>query len=288
MILNNGSAKVISLCALLIMAVLLNGIYPETQYFSKTSGEINSCKCVIFRLDDISEKFLGDVQIEIMNLFISRSESLSLGLIMNELGKDYKILNKISEGWDHINYTTLSQLEQKNSLFKANEKMRMLFGKRSDIFIPPYNKFDNATLNSMKDIGIKIESSSIPNENTFDQGNSILTFSGKKQDNRSSQEVYHIPYTTDFKKFIGNAQIKVPIDEVAKGIWTNIDKFGYSVVIIHPQNFIKLDESGYFEGGKAQIDKKQIKDLEYLIDLIDQKGVTICSFQKVLEAATSN
>jgi len=181
-----------------------------------------------------------------MNLFISRSESLSLGLIMNELGKDSKILNKISEGnkkglfelalhgWDHINYTTLSQLEQKNSLFKANEKMRMLFGKRSDIFIPPYNKFDNATLNSMKDIGIKIESSSIPNENTFDQGNSILTFSGKKQDNRSSQEVYHIPYTTDFKKFVGNAQIKVPIDEVAKGIWTNIDKFGYSVVIIHP------------------------------------------------------
>lgn len=179
-----------------------------------------------------------------MNFFIFRGLHLSLGLIMNSIGNDNLILNKIIEGdkkgyfelalhgWDHIRYTTLSKDEQKKALYKANEKMQILFGKKTDIFMPPYNVFDNATIDSLKEIGMKVLSSSIENEYRFDGGRSIFTVGG----NRTMETpIYHIPYTTDFKIFESNSQVKVPIDQVITDVGINIEKFGYAVVILHPQ-----------------------------------------------------
>jgi hypothetical protein len=47
-----------------------------------------------------------------------------------------------------------------DSLYKANMKMQNLFGKPSSVFIPPYNQFDNSTLDAMRQLGIKIISAS--------------------------------------------------------------------------------------------------------------------------------
>jgi peptidoglycan/xylan/chitin deacetylase (PgdA/CDA1 family) len=289
----------LTLCVLLILTLNVKSIFPEALYFSNEAfGKTNTCNCVVFRLDDIKDGYLDRVQIKIMDLFISRGVHISLGLIMKFSGNDSVILNKISEGnskglfelalhgWEHKNYTTLSQGEQKNSLYKANEKMRMLFGKRSDIFIPPYFKFNKATLNAINDLGIKILSSSIAEENKFDEAGSIFNSTAKKQGGRTSEEIYHLPYTTDFKKFVGRSQIKVPVEKVAKDIEVKIDKFGYAIVLIHPDSFIKRDKSGNFKGDydQAQLDEKDMKDLEFLINLLMQKGIAISSFHKILDA----
>ena len=53
--------------------------------------------------------------------------------------------------------------------------MQMIFRKKSDIFIPPFNKFNNATLNAIKELGIKIMSSSIMDQYRLDLGSSILS-----------------------------------------------------------------------------------------------------------------
>lgn len=50
----------------------------------------------------------------------------------------------------------------------ANEKMSNLFGKKSDLFFAPYNAFDNATIVSMKENGLRVISSSLENEYKFD------------------------------------------------------------------------------------------------------------------------
>ncbi len=163
----------LTLCALLILTVSVKTMFPEILPVSNEAfGITNPCKCVIFRLDDIQDRYLDAVQIKIMDLFLSRGEHLTIGLVMHHFGNDTLILNKISEGhkkglfelalhgWEHKNYSTLSEQEQKSSLYKANERMQMIFGKTSDIFIPPYNKFNNDTLNAIKELGIKIMSSS--------------------------------------------------------------------------------------------------------------------------------
>jgi peptidoglycan/xylan/chitin deacetylase (PgdA/CDA1 family) len=46
-------------------------------------------------------------------------------------------------GWDHVDYTKLSESEQESILQSANEKMKKIFGNISDIFIEPYGYFKN-------------------------------------------------------------------------------------------------------------------------------------------------
>jgi peptidoglycan/xylan/chitin deacetylase (PgdA/CDA1 family) len=285
-------------CSLLMLPVTVKGIVPEVLHISNEAfGMTNPCKCVVFRLDDIQDKYLDTEQIKIMDIFLSKGEPLSLGLVMHNFGNDTLIIDKISEGykkglfelalhgWEHKNYSGLSEQEQKSSLKKANERMQMIFGKKSDIFIPPYNRFNNATVNAIKELGIKIMSSSIMDQFRFDLGNSIFISNGKKE-NSTHEAIYYLPYTTDFKEFIGRSQIKFPIEVLAKNIDANIETYGHAIVLIHPQSFIKLDESGHFiskDADKAQMNMKDIKDLEYLIRLLAQKGIVISSFHNVLD-----
>ncbi|MGB8035854.1 MAG: polysaccharide deacetylase family protein, partial [Nitrososphaeraceae archaeon] len=122
-------------------------------------------------MDDIQDFWIEQGQIAPMNLFISKNQSLSLGLIMHNIGNDSKIIDKVGEGyhkglfelalhgWDHIDYSKLTEQEQQYSLQKANEKMKHLFGSTSNIFIPPNDPFNNDTLKAMSRLGIQILSS---------------------------------------------------------------------------------------------------------------------------------
>jgi peptidoglycan/xylan/chitin deacetylase (PgdA/CDA1 family) len=284
-------------CSLLMFPLTIKGIVPEVLHiYNEAFGNTVPCNCVIFRLDDVQDKHLDSEQIKIMDIFLSKGEPLSLGLVMHKFGNDTLIRDKISEGykrglfelalhgWEHKNYSDLSEQEQKSSLKKANERMQMIFGKKSDIFIPPYNKFNNATVSAIKELGIKIMSSSIMDQFRFDLGKSIFISNGKKE-NSTDEAIYYTPYTTDFKDFIGRSQIKIPIEVLAKNIDANIDTYGYAIVLIHPHSFIKLDESGHFismDADKAQMNMKDMKDLEYLINLLRQKGIVISSFHKII------
>src|SRR5690349_13140078 len=57
------------------------------------------CNCVVFRMDDIQDKWIEQGQLVPMDLFISKNQSLSLGLIMHVVGNDSKIINKVREGY---------------------------------------------------------------------------------------------------------------------------------------------------------------------------------------------
>ena len=284
-------------CALLILTFNINSIVPHALLgFSKAFGMSNSCNCVVFRLDDISDGYLDAEQLKIMDIFLSKGEPLTLGLIMHKFGNDSTILDKISEGykkglfelalhgWEHKNYSDMTEQEQKSSLYEANERMQKIFGNKSDIFIPPYNRFNNDTLNAIRELGIKIMSSSLSDQYRYDLGRSMY-ISGKNQNGTIGQGIYYLPYTTDFKDFIGRSQIKFPVEVIAKNIEANIEKYGYAVVLIHPQSFIKLDKRGHFfslDANKAHMNGNDMKDLEYLISLLRQDGIVISSFHKLL------
>lgn len=291
---------------LLILPVAVKGLSPKDEPTESDGGigKSTACGCVVFRLDDVKDEYLDPVTIRIMNLFLSKGEHLTLGLVMQSIGNDTRILNTISEGykkglfelalhgWEHKNYAQYNQQEQKHLLNKANERLRIIFGNRSDIFIPPYNNFNNETLMAMKELGIKILSSSIDEQDKFDQGHSIFNSSEKKQNTSKSHGIYFLPYTTDFKKFVGRSQVKVPVEEILKDIDSKLDKFGYAVVIIHPQSFIKLDKSDSFtekvmeNTDNAELDKNDINDLVGLVKALQKKGITLSSFHEVLNTTS--
>jgi peptidoglycan/xylan/chitin deacetylase (PgdA/CDA1 family) len=242
-------------------------------------------------MDDMQDHWIQAGQLAPMDLFISKNQSLSLGLIMNMMGNDTKLINKIREGyqkglfelalhgWDHIDHTELSENEQKDSLHKTNEKMKHIFGNTSKIFIPPLDKFNNSTLKSMSVLGIQILSSTGYAEARFNNNRSILVADGKTySDNISNTTMYHIPGTILFKQYANNSWNKTPLDKILNAVSENIEKYGYAVVVIHPQDFVKVDENG--EYGNI-VDESEIKDLSRLIDSILSKNIHITSFSKL-------
>jgi peptidoglycan/xylan/chitin deacetylase (PgdA/CDA1 family) len=87
---------------------------------------------------------------------------------MSNIGYDRRIVGKIGEdihrgifefglhGWNHDDYTKLSERDQGSTLTMANNKLNRIFGNVSDIFVPPYGYFDDATLGALSNVGIKI------------------------------------------------------------------------------------------------------------------------------------
>ena len=259
----------------------------QVENFKTTQYKIpnSSCKCVIFRLDDTNSNFLPTVQINVMDQFISKNQSLSLGIIMHKIDDKSPVTEKIKEGkekglfeldlhgWDHVDYTQLSAEEQLGTLQQANDKMNTIFGQYSQVFIPPYNKFNGDTIGVLKSVGVKIISA-----DTSSDKSSYFVSDGKSQ-NGLNPTLYHLPAITTFKADNGNGTwIKIPIQKILNDIDESVSNYGYAVVLLHPQNFAKM-ENGMFVD---ITDANEIKDLTSLIDSITSKNFQITTFANVV------
>jgi peptidoglycan/xylan/chitin deacetylase (PgdA/CDA1 family) len=261
-------------------------VAPTFQLASTNSTHRILGGCVVFRIDDIQDYWIEQAQLAIMDLFLSKNQSLSLGLIMNIVGNDSKIINKLREGyqkglfeldlhgWNHVDYTKLNEQKQRDTLQMANEKMRYLFGKASRIFIPPLDPFNNDTLKAMRQDGIQIISS-LENDPPDNLIWSIAD--GKTYHNNT---IYHIPGTILFKGWDvqNRTWIKRPINELLSALSANIEKYGYAVLVLHPQDFAKL-----VNGVRVDIlDQSEIKDLSTLVNFLLSKNIHILSFSKLI------
>ena len=266
-------------------------VLPFSQGISSTNM-VGPCKCVVFRMDGIQDYWIESGQIAPMDLFISKNQDLSLGLIMHQMGNESKIINKVSEGvhkglfelavhgWDYLDYTKLSEQDQKESLYNASEKMRKIFGNNSNIYIPPESTFNSITVKAMNDLGIGILSSSIWEEDNFDQKKSIFNASKifKTQTNDTiNRQIYHLPETISFKKYEGGKWIKNSIKNIIDNATNNIGKYGYAVIVIHPQDFVRMENRTFVD----KIDENEVKDLSDIVDSLISKNITISSFSKI-------
>jgi len=242
----------------------------------------NACDCVIFRLDDIRNGYLENIQLDLMDYFISHNQSLSLGLIMNELANGSSVFHKVNEGykkgifelgihgWNHVDYTSLDEIEQKTSLIRANEKMLSLFGNRSEVFIPPFNLFDNHTITVMKNLKFGILSSAI----YYDEPQVIKT----QQDYSDiGMNIIHMPEMTDFSIYYNNSWVKVPIKFLMADIDFDINTYGYSVIMVHPHNFAIQVNGTLID----KIDQNQMKSLNALMQVLIHKDFKIVKLSDV-------
>jgi peptidoglycan/xylan/chitin deacetylase (PgdA/CDA1 family) len=269
-----------------------------------------SCNCVVFRMDDVQDYFVSIAQVAAMNIFVSKGQPLSLGLIMNYTGNDSSIINKVSEGykkglfelglhgWDHVDYTKLSEDEQRISLLNANEKMQRLFGNKSDVFIPPYNEFNNGTIKAMMKVNLKVLSSSLYEEENLNQGKDIFIDKGNNNyastssptipnvndiEQARSPIVYHLPETNEFERYQNHTWIKIPVDKILRDTFESIDNYGYAVISLQPQSFIKADNAGRPNFTNHEIDAHDLEDLSLIIDTLLKNKVKIVSFSDIVK-----
>jgi peptidoglycan/xylan/chitin deacetylase (PgdA/CDA1 family) len=231
-----------------------------------------------------------------MNVFIERDQPLSLGLVMHFIDRNPILLKNIVDGynkgifelalhgWDHVDYSKLSEGKQQHSLSKANKKMQHLFGKPSNIFIPPYTLFNESTLVAMRKLGIDIFSSEVGTDN--------YTYFLQNQ-TRKHDHIYHLPQMASFETWQGEIPVRIPIKQILKDVDSNIAKYGYAIITLHPQSFVMFKEglqndqnaSSEFRNvqrGVQVLDKHQIDNLQVLIESILAMNLRITSFSKLV------
>jgi peptidoglycan/xylan/chitin deacetylase (PgdA/CDA1 family) len=280
--------------------ILVTSYYLVVPSFGidSSSDSIKSCNCVIFRMDNIQDGWLEQGQISPMNIFLSKNQSLSLGLIMNSIGNDPNIIDKVKEGfnkglfelaihgWNHVPYDNLTEQEQKQSMDMANEKLYSIFNIKSNIFIPPENAFNNDTLKALEQSGFKIISSARYSENTVDEGKSIFNASDitkiKGNGTLKNPSIFHIPETIAYADYINGSWITEPLNEIIGNVTNNINKNGYAIITLHPQNFVKYENNTFFDA----VDNSQIKKLSDLIDYFMSKNIPIASYSKIIDKST--
>jgi hypothetical protein len=281
----------VSLYFLIIIIIALSSVNPSNSFPTDEDDDRPKCNCVVFRLDDIHDNEFRLGQIISMELFSLKNQSLSLALIMDPIGNDSKIMDKVREGvsrglfelgihgWNHTDYRNLTQKEQRDSLEMANKKMKLLFGKESKIFIPPEGEFNNDTIGAMNQLGLRIISGGMWAEENFDQRKSIFNATNRVQENDSlHQQIYHLPATVYLKDYDNGKWIKNSIENIVINATNSIDKYGYAIIVIHPQDLLKIENGEFVD----ILITNEIKDLSMLIDSILSRGVDIVSFSKVV------
>ena len=132
----------------------------------------------------------------------------------------------------------------------------------------------------MDKLGIPILSSFTYMENNLNKGHDIFVADGKNHKNNSLNGIiYHVPGTIGYKDYINNSWSKTPLITIDQVVLSNIEKYGYAVIVLHPQDFMKVDKNGNITN---VVDKKEINDLSYLIDYMKLKNIPITSFSKLV------
>jgi len=277
--------------------ILQSSFASEIISYGNNGTARSNCNCVVFRMDDIQDYWMRSAQLAAMNQFTDRNQSLTLGIIMGIIGNDSEIVNKVRDGsdsglfelavhgWNHTDYTKLSEEEQRNSMYNSNTKMRELFGNASEIFIPPLNAFNNDTVNAMQQVGMKIIDA---NSSSFDE----LELNGSNNESQTlsspptqSKSFFYIPSTIAFKDYYQDKPIKNSVQNIINNVTQSVSAHGYAVIIFHPQDFVKIDPNGVLTD---ELDANEINDLSRLIDLILSNNIRIGSFSEIIAEAESN
>ena len=281
------SKKAAGLAMISMLLVTISTLSLSWQQAHAATFSNNPCNCVIFRMDDIQDYFDNHAQVAVFDLFLKEDKSLSAGVIMNEIGADQTVMDKLTEGrdrglfelsihgWDHVDYSKLTEEEQEDTMIMANEKMQKLFDTTVSLFIPPFNTFNDDTIKAMTQAKLRILSSSTTEDKRVSDY-FVANGEGRLDDGRV---VYHMPDVVGFSVVEGELWIRTPNEEIIKAVDNSVAKYGYAVVLLHPQNFVVVQD------GKptTDVDYDAIDDLARLVKLF-AANYKILTFEKVVES----
>nr|WP_294806918.1 Ig-like domain-containing protein [uncultured Nitrososphaera sp.] len=271
----------ITIAATAMAAILVMAIAGQTQ--SAHAAVASSCNCVVFRLDDIQDSWLHNVQLATLNQF--NNTKVSTGLIMNFYGNDAPIVAKIQaghdagfteyalHGWNHVDYAQLSLADQQSTLQQAYNKLVQLHGVGTNIFIAPDNSVNSNTLLAMQSDNLNILSADVVPDNGY------LPATYPPAD--STTGVKSLPMTVNFvdtHKAAGhNGQT---VSQLNTLINNSLATRGFAVVMLHPQDFAQ------YSGTTALniVNATQINTLSTLIAQLKADGKTMTDFNGLVAA----
>ena len=252
----------------------------EKENSQKTEREDGRRPCVAFRLDDVQDLYHNEIQMSIIDTFREENAKLTIGIISNSFGKDSMLLNRIknstrgkdnsvirvaSHGWDHIDMTKTKKEDQSLMIKLSKQKIYNLLGINPLVFIPPFDLFNKDTIVALQENGMPYLSSSVKHDPPpYGSQNSVP---------------YHFPMTVStgyvfFNKYwydVSNAGIMTRIHK-------SIRKYGYAIILMHPQQYLQKKKSS---NGHEIILQQKLTKLNDLIEGIRGIGLDIVSIEEM-------
>lgn len=181
----------------------------------------------------------------------------------------------------------MTKEEQKDDFSKANAKLEYLFGKRADIFIPPFNRFNLHTIEAMSDLNISLFSTHPDAEkattNPYNSQTLVVTNNSRLEVSKISDQkalVYHAPFFVSFLRLESEG---VPEDELVEKSLRLIDesiaKYGFAQVRLHPSDFYQVDATS----GKPinEVNNVRFQHLTKVVNSLVDRNITITSFSEI-------
>jgi len=271
---------------------ILQPSFSETIAFGNNGTAISTCNCVVFRMDGIQDYWISAGQLAAMNQFMVRNQSLTLGIVTNATGEDTDIVDNVRRGVENsifelathgtndTAHTALSEEQQRNSLNQSNAKLVTLFGRSSEIFVPPFDAFNAETINAMRQVDMTTLSgntSSISELQLNGSNNESSTLS-PLSDPIQSRTIYYIPSTISFKEYIDDQYLRNSVEDIFNNATQSIGAYGYAVVVMNIIDFMIPDPAG---DPTETVNVNEITDLARLIDLMLNSNIPIGSFSEV-------
>lgn len=234
-----------------------------------------NCNCLAFRLDNVQDFWLNDVQNTLLDTLDKKDVPITISVIGKFIGDDPKVVDKIKEklkdpsqarianrGWEHIDHTSYDKEKQAASIRQTNEKISKVFGVSSAIFVPPYDTFNEGTLEAARQNKVVYFSANIAQEK--------LEF--------RPDLLRHIPSTESFANLVDDDPfLNGTIQQKAlQKVRLSLTQYGFAVVSMQPSDFaVKTD---VFQN---EVNADKLALLEALIDDARASGINIVLLQSV-------
>jgi Polysaccharide deacetylase len=288
----------------MMLSILVSMLfYSMTLGFNFTpSYAYSPCNCVIFAMDDISDYGASKVQLATMDYFISKNLPFTASIIVSQLANssNLEVFDRVQEGLDkelfefaihgnrHVNHSLLTKEEQIDDFSRANGKLEYLFGKRADVFIPPFNDFNRHTIEAMIDLNIPLFSTSPDSEQTtinpYKIQTTVVTNNSKLGVSKISDQetlVYHAPFSVSFLRLESVYELSGDelIEESLRRIDESIAMYGFAQVRLHPTDFTQINATN----GKHinEVDTSRFQHLTEVVESLEKRNIRISSFEDI-------
>jgi peptidoglycan/xylan/chitin deacetylase (PgdA/CDA1 family) len=240
-----------------------------------------NCSCATFRLDDIQDWWARNAQLAILDVFKQTNTPITIGVITGHFGTDLELVNHIKtilqdptwdvevalHGFNHEDFTNYTYDEQLALLQQGVQVLTSTLGVTPKTFLPPFNAFNNDTLNALLATGF----TSISSEIDLDQG----------PFNFVNPAIWRLPIGAATSTYRADNNFFEPVsrETTLDDVTSQFAVFGYAAVMVHPYEFITFDNGTYID----EVNETQIENLRQLLVDIKATGLTISAMGKVAD-----
>ena len=251
--------------------------YQESNTLSNTLSDKLSCNCVSFKLDSVEDFWLNKAQQELIKQFSKHNVPLTVGVSVNMLGEDDMLVDIVKKGiiskdltianhgMDNTSFISLDKQKQSVLLKESTNKIFEEFHVTPKIFIPPLYQFNDDTKQALLENGYTHISAG---QNTDLppyplQGESLYRF---------PTVAFTGVYSTSEERVLG-----VSSDKTFSAVLDGIDKFGYAIIALSPQEFSVYRNGGYVN----VINRDQFSELNTLMERINAENIDVVSIDQI-------